>query len=88
MHRRKRHANHNHEIHFMAREINQWLLEGIQSLLSGSYTPRPLKQLKPTFPQVINKNCYHIFGPSGVKLATQRIRQILQDNKATVFNTC
>ena len=104
MHRRKRHANHNHEMHFMARELNQWLPEGIQSLLTGIYTPRHLKryyfpdetvdqlhpsdrvlqhlllkQLKPTFAQVINKNCYHIFGPSGVKLATQRIRQILQD---------
>jgi len=110
MHRRKRHANHNHEIHFLARELNLWLPEGIQSLIAGTYTPRPLKrlyftdetvdqlyppdrvlqhillqQLKPTFSRVINKNCYHIFGPHGVKLATQRIRQILQEKKPKFF---
>src|SRR5208282_3950774 len=85
MHRRKRHANHNSDIHFLARELDLWLPEGIQSLIGGTYTPRPLKrlyftdevvdqlhpsdrvlqhillqQLKPTFPQVINKNVYHI----------------------------
>lgn len=40
-----------------------------------------LKQLKPTFPHVMNPNCYHLHGPGGVKLATGRIRQILQEKK-------
>lgn len=40
-----------------------------------------LKQLKLTFPHVMNPNCYHLHGPTGVKLATQRIRQVLQDEK-------
>ena len=40
-----------------------------------------LKQLKPTFPHVMNPNCYHLHGPSGVRLATQRIKQILQKKK-------
>lgn len=40
-----------------------------------------LKQLKPTFPHVMNPNCYHLRGPSGVQLATQRIRQIIQEKK-------
>src|SRR5580698_8654913 len=30
-----------------------------------------LKQLKPTFKHVINPNCLPIYGPSGVKRATQ-----------------
>lgn len=38
-----------------------------------------LKQLKPTFSYVMNPNCYHLHGPSGVKLATQCIKQVLQD---------
>jgi RNA-directed DNA polymerase len=29
----------------------------------------------------MNKNCYHLQGPSGVKAATGRIRQVLQDEK-------
>ena len=37
-----------------------------------------LKQLKPTFSHVMNPNCYHLRGPSGVKLATQRIKQVLE----------
>lgn len=106
IHKRKYSANHNHEIHFMAREINEWLPEGIQSMMDGSYTPRHLrryyfpdemvdqlhlsdrvfqhillKQLKPTFQYVMNKNCYHLDGPTGVKYATQRIRQVLQEEK-------
>ena len=40
-----------------------------------------LKQLKPTFKYVMNPNCYHLDGPSGVKYATQRIKQILHDEK-------
>jgi hypothetical protein len=37
-----------------------------------------LKQLKPTFKHVMNPNCYHLHGPTGVKYATQRIRKVLQ----------
>jgi retron-type reverse transcriptase len=106
IHKRKHHAHHNNEIHFMAREIEEWLPNGIQSILDGTYDPRCLKriyfedemvdqlhladrilqnlllnQLKPTFPHVMNKNCYHLAGPSGVKYASQRIRQVLQDEK-------
>lgn len=104
--KRKQSANHNHEIHFLAREIEEWLPQGIQSMIDGNYTPRHLKryyfqdemvdqlhisdrifqhillkQLKPTFKHVINPNCLHIYGPSGVKLATQRIRQVLEEEK-------
>jgi RNA-directed DNA polymerase len=39
-----------------------------------------LKQLKPTFKHLINPNCLHLQGPSGVKYATLRIRQALQNN--------
>lgn len=99
-------AHHNHEVHILAREINDWLPNGIQSMLNGNYTPRHLKryyfidemvdqlhisdrimqhillkQLKPTFKHVMNKNCYHLVGPTGVRYATQRIRQILQTEK-------
>jgi retron-type reverse transcriptase len=106
IHRQKRQAHHNHEIHFMSREIEDWLPAGIQSMTDGNYAPRCLrryyfkdevidqlhlsdrifqnlllKQLKPTFPYVMNPNCYHLHGPSGVKLATQRIRQVLQEDK-------
>jgi RNA-directed DNA polymerase len=91
IHKRKYHAHHNHEIHFMSREIEDWLPQGIQLMRDGSYTPRPLrrfyfqdemvdqlhlsdrifqhillKQLKSTFPHVMNKNCYHLHGPTGV----------------------
>lgn len=104
--KRKRFANHNHEIHFLAREIDDWLPLGVKSMIEGSYTPRYLrryyfkdemvdqlhlsdrifqhillKQLKPTLAHVVNPNCLHIYGPSGVKLATQRIRQVLQEMK-------
>lgn len=104
--KRKQSANHNSEIHFLAREIDEWLPKGIQSMINGNYTPRHLKryyfqdemvdqlhisdrifqnillkQLKPTFKHVINPNCLHIHGPSGVKLATQRIRQVLDEEK-------
>lgn len=104
--KRKQSADHNHEIHFLAREVEDWLPKGIESLIDGNYTPRHLKryyfhdemvdqlhisdrifqhillkQLKPTFSHVVNSNCLHIFGPSGVKLATQRIRQALEEEK-------
>lgn len=99
-------VDHNHEIHFMAREIEEWLPQGIQSLADGSYSPRCLKryyfkdemvdqlhlsdrimqhvllkQLKPTFKHVMNSNVYHLAGPTGVKYATQRIKQVLEEEK-------
>lgn len=40
-----------------------------------------LQQLKPTFPYVMNPNCYHLHGPTGVQLATQRIREALATEK-------
>jgi retron-type reverse transcriptase len=106
IHRQKHRAHHNHEAHFMAREINEWLPQGIQSIIDGTYDPRCLKryyfsdevvdqlhlsdrilqhillkQLKPTFKYVMNAHCYHLSGPSGVKYATERIRQVLEEKK-------
>jgi RNA-directed DNA polymerase len=106
IHKQKHHSHHNHEIHFMAREIEQWLPEGIQTMVDGTYDPRCLKryyfsdemvdqlhlsdrilqhillkQLKTTFPHVMNKNCYHLAGPTGVKYATQHIKQALEEDK-------
>jgi retron-type reverse transcriptase len=106
IHKRKYHAHHNHEIHYMARELDEWLPKGIQSMIDGTYNPRCLKryyfsdevvdqvhlsdrifqhillrQLKPTFKHIMNKNCYHLDGPTGVKYATQRIKQVLHEEK-------
>lgn len=106
IHKCKYHAHHNSEIHYLAREIEEWLPRGIQSMVDGSYNPRCLKryyfademvdqvhlsdrifqhillkQLKPTFRHVMNRNCYHLDGPTGVKYATQRIKQVLQEDK-------
>lgn len=106
IHRKKRRAHHNHEVHFLAREIEDWLPQGVKSMVEGTYTPRHLrryyfkdemvdqlhpsdrifqhillKQLKSTFPHVVNPNCFHVHGPSGVKLATQRIREALEKEK-------
>ncbi len=36
-----------------------------------------LKQLKPTFTHVMNPNCHHLHEPKGVKLATQRIKEVI-----------
>jgi transposase len=44
IHKQKKHAHHNHELHFMAREINDWLPQGIQSIMDGNYNPRCLKR--------------------------------------------
>lgn len=106
IHRRKRYAHPNHEAHLMARNISDWLTQGVQSIINGTYTPRflkrhyfkdemvdqlhlsdrilqnlLLKQLKPTFSYVMNPNCYHLHGPSGVRLATQRIKEVLSEQK-------
>jgi len=106
IHRRKRFANPNHDVHLMARNISDWLSQGVQSIINGTYTPRflkrhyfqdemvdqlhlsdrilqnlLLKQLKPTFAHVMNPNCYHLHGPSGVKWATQRIKEVLAEQQ-------
>ena len=104
--RQKTHAHHNHDIHFMAKEIDEWLPAGIGAMIQGTYDPRCLKryyfpddvvdqphlsdrifqhiflkQLKPTFKHVMNQYCYHLDGPTGVKYATQRIKQVLETQK-------
>lgn len=106
IHKRKYHAHHNNDVHFMAREIDEWLPQGIQAMADGSYDPRCLKryyfsdevvdhvhlsdrifqhillkQLKPTFKHVMNPNVHHLAGPTGVQYATQRIKQVLQEEK-------
>jgi RNA-directed DNA polymerase len=106
IHKQKKHATHNHDVHFMARELDEWLPQGIQAMINGTYDPRCLKryyfpdevvdslhlsdrifqhillkQLKPTFKHVMNSNCYHLDGPTGVKYATQRIKEVLQTEK-------
>ena len=66
---------HLQRIHFKDETIDQLHLSDriFQHIL--------LKQLKPTFPYIMNQNCYHLSGPTGVKYATQRIRQVLADEK-------
>ncbi|CBJ11725.1 hypothetical protein [Legionella longbeachae] len=104
IHKHKYQAHHNHDIHFLARELGDWLVEGVHGLIDGSYTPRFLKrcyfpdemidqlhlsdrilqhvllhQVKPTFPFVMNPNCYHLHGPSGVKHATtEQVKKALE----------
>ena len=106
IYRKKKQAHANHDVHLLARSVNEWLPQGIQSMIDGTYTPRFLKryyfkeevldqlhlsdrvlqyvllqQLKPTFSYVMNPNCYHLHGPSGVRLATQRIKEVLATQK-------
>lgn len=107
---RKQSSGHNHDIHFLAREIDDWLPKGIKSLLNGSYIPRFLKRIylpdevidqlhlsdrilqhlllrmiRPTFKYVINSNCHHMAGASGVKRATTQIQQALKKDKPNYF---
>lgn len=42
---RKRHAHFNHDIHFLRRQINDWLPDAIERLRAGTYDPLPLKRL-------------------------------------------
>ena len=102
IHRKKRMAHANHDVHLLARTIQEWLPQGIQSIIDGTYTPRFLKryyfkeemldqlqlsdrvrqhlilqQLKPTFSHIMIPNCYHLHGPSGVQMATLRLRAVL-----------
>jgi RNA-directed DNA polymerase len=44
-----------------------------------------LKILKPTFKHVMNPHCFHLSGPSGVKYATERIKQVLEEEKPAYF---
>ncbi len=44
IHRKKRRAHHNHEVHFLAREIEDWLPQGVKSMVEGTYTPRHLRR--------------------------------------------
>src|SRR3990167_7598272 len=44
-----------------------------------------LRILKPTFKHVMNQNCYHLDGPTGVKNATQKIREALQKGQPKYF---
>jgi len=44
IHKRKYHANHNSDVHFMAREIDEWLPQGIQAMIDGTYDPRCLRR--------------------------------------------
>lgn len=106
IYRRKQHLNHNHDIHFLARDLDAWLQEGMSTLISGTYNPHHLKryyfkdervdqlhitdrilqhlllkQLKSTYPYIINPNCLHLHGPNGVKLATSRIQEVLQSKQ-------
>lgn len=110
IHKRKYHSHPNHDIHFLAREMRQWLPEGVSSLINGCYDPRCLKRyyfsdervdqlhisdrilqhillkiVKPTFKYVMNTNCYHLDGPSGVKNATQKIQAELQNPNLKYF---
>jgi len=106
IYKKRRYAKHNNDIHFLAREIDDWLPQGVQSMINGTYTPNHLKrryfqdemvdqlhlsdrilqhillkQLKPTIQHVTNANCVHTYGPHGVKIATQRIREVLQEKQ-------
>jgi RNA-directed DNA polymerase len=44
IHRRKHMASPNHDVHLLARSIDEWLPQGIQSMIEGTYTPRFLKR--------------------------------------------
>lgn len=110
IYRQKHHAPHNHDIHFLAREQEVWLTQGVRSLIDGSYTARFLRrhyfpdemmdqlhltdrvlqnillhQLKATFPFVMNPNCYHLQGSSGVQSekrlnrCNQRLMKVLRE---------
>jgi hypothetical protein len=35
---------YNHDVHLLARTIQEWLPQGIQSIIEGTYTPRFLKR--------------------------------------------
>ena len=45
IYKQKKHASPNHDVHFLAREIDGWLPKGIQTLIDGTYDPRCLKRI-------------------------------------------
>lgn len=45
IHKRKTHVHHNHDIHWMAQEIDEWLVQGIEAMVEGNYTPRHLRRI-------------------------------------------
>jgi hypothetical protein len=45
IHKRKKLSHYNNDVHFLAREIDEWLPNGIQSMIDGTYDPRCLKRL-------------------------------------------
>ncbi len=44
IHRKKLMAHANHDVHLLARTMQEWLPQGIQSIIEGTYTPRFLKR--------------------------------------------
>jgi hypothetical protein len=44
IYKKRRCSRHNHDIHILAREINDWLPKSIQAMIDGTYTPRHLKR--------------------------------------------
>ena len=44
IYKKKRMSHANHDVHLLARTINEWLPQGIQSIINGTYTPRFLKR--------------------------------------------
>lgn len=44
IYKKRRLARHNHDIHILSREIDQWLPQGISSMIDGTYTPFHLKR--------------------------------------------
>lgn len=44
IYRRKQFSDPNHEIHFLAREVDAWLPNTIQSLIDGDYAAQPIRR--------------------------------------------
>lgn len=44
IYKKQRCARHNHPIHFLARELDDWLPGGVQSMVDGTYIPQYLKR--------------------------------------------
>lgn len=44
IYRKKRMAHANHNVHLLARTIQEWLPQGFLSIIEGTYTPRFLKR--------------------------------------------
>jgi hypothetical protein len=40
-----------------------------------------MQRWEPTIPHTMNPNCVHVHGPTGVKLATRKIRQVLEEQE-------